>query len=26
VMYRVVPLNYAFLNGEARGRGSAGIE
>jgi hypothetical protein len=23
VMYRVVPLNHAFLNGEARGRGTA---
>lgn len=23
VMYRVVPLNQAFLNGEARGRGTA---
>lgn len=26
VMYRVVPLNYAFLNGEARGRGTATLE
>jgi hypothetical protein len=26
VMYRVVPLNYAFLNGEARGRGTAELE
>jgi hypothetical protein len=26
VMYRVVPLNYAFLNGEARGRGTAQLE
>jgi len=26
VMYRVVPLNYAFLNGEARGRGTATFE
>jgi hypothetical protein len=23
VMYRVVPLSHAFLNGEARGRGTA---
>jgi len=26
VMYRVVPLSHAFLNGEARGRGRAGLE
>src|SRR2546423_13415211 len=26
VMYRVVPLSHAFLNGEARGRGTAGLE
>ncbi|MGI9146712.1 MAG: hypothetical protein ACR2IK_09235 [Chloroflexota bacterium] len=26
VMYRVVPLNHAFLNGEARGRGTATLE
>ncbi len=26
VMYRVVPLSNAFLNGEARGRGSATFE
>jgi hypothetical protein len=26
VMYRVVPLNHAFLNGEPRGRGSAQLE
>ncbi len=26
VMYRVVPLNHAFLNGEARGRGTATFE
>lgn len=26
VMYRVVPLSHAFLNGEARGRGSATFE
>jgi hypothetical protein len=26
VMYRVVPLNQAFLNGEARGRGTATFE
>ena len=26
VMYRVVPLNHAFLNGDARGRGTASLE
>lgn len=26
VMYRVVPLSHAFLNGEPRGRGTAGLE
>ena len=26
VMYRVVPLNHAFLNGEPRGRGTASLE
>lgn len=26
VMYRVVPLNQAFLNGEARGRGTATLD
>ena len=26
VMYRVVPLSHAFLNGDARGRGTAGLE
>src|SRR5215211_4782318 len=26
VMYRVVPLNHAFLNGEPRGRGTAALE
>jgi hypothetical protein len=26
VMYRVVPLNHAFLNGEARGRGTASLD
>ena len=26
VMYRVVPLNHAFLNGDARGRGTATLE
>jgi hypothetical protein len=26
VMYRVVPLNHAFLNGDARGRGSATLD
>ena len=26
VMYRVVPLSNAFLNGEARGRGTASLE
>ena len=26
VMYRVVPLNHAFLNGEQRGRGTATFE
>lgn len=26
VMYRVVPLSNAFLNGEARGRGAPGFE
>jgi hypothetical protein len=26
VMYRVVPLSHAFLNGEARGRGTATLE
>jgi len=26
VMYRVVPLSHAFLNGEARGRASATFE
>src|SRR3984893_8067466 len=26
VMYRVVPLNHAFLNGDARGRGTATFE
>jgi hypothetical protein len=26
VMFRVVPLNHAFLNGEARGRGTATFE
>jgi hypothetical protein len=26
VMYRLVPLNHAFLNGEARGRGTATFE
>src|SRR5215472_6988705 len=26
VMYRVVPLNHAFLNGEARGRGTATLD
>jgi hypothetical protein len=26
VMYRIVPLNCAFLNGEARGRGTATFE
>ena len=26
VMYRVVPLNHAFLNGEPRGRGTATLE
>jgi hypothetical protein len=26
VMYRVVPLSHAFLNGEARGRGTASLE
>lgn len=26
VMYRVVPLSSAFLNGEARGRGTASLE
>jgi hypothetical protein len=26
VMYRVVPLSHAFLNGEARGRGTATFE
>jgi hypothetical protein len=26
VMFRVVPLNHAFLNGEVRGRGTASLE
>jgi hypothetical protein len=26
VMYRVVPLNHAFLNGDARGRGTATLD
>jgi hypothetical protein len=26
VMYRVVPLSHAFLNGDARGRGAATFE
>jgi hypothetical protein len=26
VMYRVVPLSHAFLNGEPRGRGTATLE
>src|SRR5207245_2304491 len=26
VMYRVVPLNHAFLNGDSRGRGTASLE
>jgi hypothetical protein len=26
VMYRVVPLSHAFLNGEARGRGAATLD
>jgi len=26
VMYRVVPLTHAFLNGDARGRGAATFE
>lgn len=26
VMYRVVPLSHAFLNGEPRARGTAGFE
>jgi hypothetical protein len=26
VMFRVVPLSHAFLNGEARGRGTATFE
>ncbi len=26
VMYRVVPLSHAFLNGEARARGTASLE
>ncbi|HEV7663687.1 MAG TPA: hypothetical protein VGQ62_09145 [Chloroflexota bacterium] len=26
VMYRVVPLSHAFLNGEARGRGTTSFE
>ena len=26
VMYRVVPLSHAFLNGETRGRGTATLE
>jgi hypothetical protein len=26
VMYRVVPLSYAFLNGEARGRGTTSLD
>lgn len=26
VMYRVVPLNHAFLNGEARGRGTGAFD
>jgi hypothetical protein len=26
VMYRVIPRNYAFLNGEPRGRGTPGFE
>src|SRR5579859_7498105 len=26
VMYRVVPLDHAFLNGDARGRGTATFE
>ena len=26
VMYRVVPLSHAFLNGEPRARGTAGLE
>jgi hypothetical protein len=26
VMFRVVPLSHAFLNGEARGRGTASLE
>jgi hypothetical protein len=26
VMYRVVPLSHAFLNGEPRGRGTAGLD
>ena len=26
VMYRVVPLSHAFLNGEARGRGTASLD
>jgi len=26
VMYRVVPLSHAFLNGEARGRGTATLD
>jgi hypothetical protein len=26
VMYRVVPLSHAFLNGEARGRGTTSLE
>jgi hypothetical protein len=26
VMYRVVPLSHAFLNGESRGRGTASLE
>jgi hypothetical protein len=26
VMYRVVPLSHAFLNGEARGRGTGTLE
>jgi hypothetical protein len=26
VMYRVVPLSHAFLNGDARGRGTATLD
>ncbi len=26
VMFRVVPLSHAFLNGEARGRGTASLD